>query len=384
MGNGNNIRNLSPEIVALKLMNKEYPNMFGHASPTFIPEVFIPSQPYVYNELEKEQIDILNNVATSTEPHTSNTSIAQKLAKNYDRKGKELKYGHLVENFIYQQLNEIFSKNSNEDVVVLHGTHVGIAKQKLTPNLKKLEIAEKEFDFLIFLPQRKLIIPLEVKTTMSIKSHSKASVQLQNSVMFLENNFFDILDEDWQFCPTVYFLRRTKNICLEHCKKWTIFGDDDLAVWLDRIMKTFPIVVCKIQQNKAKTQVIRVVGLLLFVVHMKQPMTTSKIVSKISDLMEYQGMVENILFWNKGQLQLIEDPDKRFVCFDSGPGTGKSTLLQQKAEREANNGKYCLYIIGGQVPSDKPSLVHRELEKRWRNQPRIRLMSYKDIQVLYI
>ena len=62
MGNGNNFRNLSPETVALKLMNKEYPNIFGHASPTFIPEVFIPSQPYVYNELKEEQVDILNNV----------------------------------------------------------------------------------------------------------------------------------------------------------------------------------------------------------------------------------------------------------------------------------------------------------------------------------
>ena len=390
MGNGK-IDHRDPEVIANEIMNKEYPDIYNSKSPTFIPEFFIPGNPLLYNDLTKEHRQILKNQRNPSSTKSSNTTVTR-LAKDFNETDDQLGCGDMAEWHIYNQLKRtiysFFSRKRDlggsnirieEDVIVLHGLHM--AQKKLIGNINHLEIGEQEYDFVIFSPSRKLIIPLEAKTTLTLANHSKASVQLQKNRNFFQNYLHDLLDDDFQFCASVYFHNKNnQKICTTKCDKWTIYDEKDFEPWWEEVKRNFPVKNPN-EQKRAREQILKVVSFLLFIIHFKMPTTPGKSIEKISDLMKEVGSPDNIVFWNPGQLDLMEYRKHNFVCFDSGPGTGKSILMQTKCEQEAQAGRKCLYITGGIIPTTQYTLLHRQLRERWKSQPNIQLMSFYELLV---
>ena len=79
-----------------------------------------------------------------------------------------------------------------------------------------------------------------------------------------------------------------------------------------------------------------------------------------------------------------------YILFKSYYGSGKSLLLRSKCEQEAEknydagNQKRCLYIVGGQTPTRKYTLLHMTLNEQWRNKhyrANIQLMSVYEFMV---
>ena len=100
-------------------------------SPIFIPELFIPSNPNLYDELTDEQKHILKQESQMTSKASTN-SIVRQFVEAYDPKYDKLRYGDTAEWHIYDQLRKLsssFSKKRDirgcnilihDDFIVLH------------------------------------------------------------------------------------------------------------------------------------------------------------------------------------------------------------------------------------------------------------------------
>ena len=99
------------------------------------------------------------------------------------------------------------------------------------------------------------------------------------------------------------------------------------------------------------------------------------------------GSAENILFWSKEQLRLLDQKYEEYnrVMFHSAYGSGKSIIMREKCEQLARKGFECLYVIGGTRPSKKYTLLHLKHKKMWQGdddtEGNILLRSLNDLMV---
>ena len=212
----------------------------------------------------------------------------------------------------------------------------------------------------------------------------------------LQNFWWDIFDNDgWRMCPTVYFSNKNAaNICSTHCEKWALFHPADFKRWWQELKKEFPLITDEAEYQKARDKCLQVVQIYLFNLNINVPkslpLTTSNFLEEVKKLMEEVGTAHQILFWNKGQHQLMKGPDSKFVVFTSPYGTGKSVLMTHKCEEEAKknlmskNGKRCLYMYGSREVSRKYTLLQLQQIRKWQGHDfyqNIDVRSYCDILV---
>ena len=211
---------------------------------------------------------------------------------------------------------------------------------KMEEKVEPVDSQRQEFDFLIVSVSRKVIIHMETKSTYT----AGAFRQLGRSSKMFEQNFSDILDDSWQFGRVACFYgeKCLPDECADcaHLQPWIITRDTDICSWWKAITDKFPKVE---NMNEARNTFIKVFEMLLFAMHANTgSITTSKTVGKLTELITGRiGTVENISFWSKVQLPLLNSLDvkMRRVIFRSGYGTGKTLLMREKLERLAKDNQ---------------------------------------------
>lgn len=395
----NNVTTHDPIDAAEKLLKREYPQIENPDSATFIPECFIPHLPIRIDKLEphheleiqkfygEEQAKKMGGKGKKGKKGTTaSTTIHQDWASQFNKNlGRSRDPGDTAERTVYKQLENLFNndKQNASDAIVVHGLHIGGKDVK-----KQLGIEEQETDFVLFLPKRKLIVPIEVKTTLGDNQQVSASKQLQRNMEVLQVLFYDLLnDGDWNFCPTAFFLNNCSAKLCSECDKYTLSTNEDFKTWWNEVKRLFPnVAVDEQEQKKIRRKMLDVVRLLLFTIHMHLPITKTRSVEKIVEMVQKIGDPQNILFWSAIQYQLITTETQPLVLFKAGYGAGKSILMQTKCEELARKGIKIVYIVGGKK-NKKPTLLHLKLKNKWENSPDISIKSnimlrgYNDIVV---
>ena len=380
----NNVRTNDPDNAAEILMNREYPYLEDATSATFIPPIFVPTDPILIHEPDvehKQEIQKLNQEEKMKKKgkkrKAAEKTVRQELANLHCRTT-----GDIAERKVYYALEKLLKEDipNSFDVIVIHGLHISGSLEK------QLNIKEQENDIVLLLPRRKLIAPLEIKSILVDRNHAKASIQLQKNMKLLQELFHDLINNSgWHFCSSVYFLNKNyANICKD-CDQWTLCEGKDFKEWWQTIKTQFPILdVDEEEHRRNRQKILKAVQLLLFTIHLNLPTTTTKSVEKIAELMAKIGDPLNVLFWSKQQLDLIESVGNEFVLLKSFYGTGKSILMIAKAQNLAKAGKKVLFVIGGHF-TKKPTLLQLRMKERWamdddfRNN--IELMGYSDLWV---
>ena len=378
MGNGHPPIS-DPEEAARKLMEREYPELDhgNQKGAIFIPAFFVGKDP----ELVKDLDDAKKELIKKEGPRSDNEIIKRFYKQQYHTSRRS---GDGAEKEVFDALEDIFKNDAYEssDIIVLHDLSVINRESKRT--------REQEHDFVIFFPSRKLISLFEVKASFSEKNYNKACEQTEKCQKFLEKYFSDILGNDeWQFCRTVYFSnKKNASLCTGACQMWELFSPSDIKTWWQQIKKQYSRIPEE-KQNESRENILEVIRLMLFVIHKKQPITTSKCFEKSIEVTDKIGSADNILFWSQGQLDLLTR-DEPFVVFKSGFGSGKSVLLRTKAEQEATKLKKagsiqkCLYVIGGREISRNYTLLQMSLLNDWAKEDffdNIELLSMFELMV---
>ena len=390
LGNSYKTRNV---LEAAEILRKrEYPTLHrtNQNGPTFIPIFFIPKHPILVSELDTHQKDIVEKEGATSD----NTSVQQLYNDKtvFDNNTKTWKnLGDEAERNVFHGLQKVLNQDPEaRDVIVLHELHTGTKSAK-----GGFKMNEQEHDFFIISPRRKLFSPFEVKSTLFTFNHHKAAVQLRKSQKMVQDFWWDLFDnEGWSFCPTVYFSNKNNaSICKEKCSRWTLFEEADFHRWWEDTKQEFKP-VNEAEHQKAREKCLQVVQHYLFNLHINVPksvpLTTSSYIEEVTKLMQQVGHAHQIMFWNRGQYELMRGPDNNFILFRSPYGTGKSVLMTYKCEEEArnnfnsNNGKRCLYAFGGNFATKKYTLLHLQQIRKWQGEDffqNIDVLSIYDIMV---
>ena len=283
------------------------------------------------------------------------------------------------------KLKNLFGNFDSRDIVVFYD--LGFLSKT---------VREENIDFLIFSWTRKLIIPIEIRTELGSTDDYKGSsmtrsddCQINRPKANLEELFCAFIDQEWQLCPSIYVcdtkLNKNDSICCDHIK-W-IISDEYIDKWWANIQLHFPEIQNKSGHEDARQQTLDMVSLLLFIRHVYNvPITTSKTDENIVVQMDSIGSEEEIIFWSKDQMSLLQEENEKlnYIMFKSGYGTGKSIVMRQKAENLAKSGYRCLFVVGGSRVSKRNTLLHLKLQERWTGTGRdenIVLRSLYDIMV---
>lgn len=378
------------------LLNREYSYLHStkQNGPTFIPIFFIPKLPILVDELSSHQKEIVE-----TEGGTTDNTSPQKIYKDNtvflekDKKKIWKNIGDDAERNVFRWLQDVLNNDPDAaDVIVIHEFHTG----RRSTRKHGLELNEEEHDFLIISPRRKVFLPFEVKSTLTVENQHKAAIQLQQSQKMLQDFWYDIFEkEGWSICPTVYFKDKTgANLCKENCDKWALFEEADFQRWWKHVKNNFKPLEDDSDYQTAREHCLQVVQQCLFNLHISVPkggpLTTSGYVAEVEKLMEVSGSTHQILFWNANQLKLMSGDDNKFVLFCSPYGTGKSALMRSKCEEEAQknfnekNGKKCLYVYGGMRAQKRYTLLQIKHIRQWKSKNffhNVDILSYYDIAV---
>ena len=143
--------------------------------------------------------------------------------------------GERSEKRVYEALKRYFKKH-NEEVLVLYSF-------KFIGEKEGVNCKQREKDFILINLSKRYIMPLEVKTSLGIKSLQSAIEQIENCKNLFNNWIGGDLSEKcgWRFVPSICFdvinQHVDKKFCL-YCSKFILSGeniDEDMEKMLQCI-----------------------------------------------------------------------------------------------------------------------------------------------------
>ena len=262
--------------------------------------------------------------------------------------------GEKLEHWLYDQL--LLLKDD-----ILQNTIVLSSLTFLTNLQKKMH---KETDFIIISWERKLIISIELKRTIT---DEKVIKQLESSHQIFEERLGDQLKSGWTYFPVICEENDTLSISNQHY----ITTETQIKPWLSSIFNRFQIVPIN-----PLDEVKDLLKILIFAIHVSKkdqvaPIISSTWVKYTSNAIQNVSTSHNILFYSNQQMTIMNNDDIRWKrVLIRGPfGSGKTILLQEKAiqlnEQLGYNGKV-LFVVTRYLPAFKSILYHRlkiELEE---------------------
>uniref|UniRef100_A0A7M5XN37 Uncharacterized protein n=1 Tax=Clytia hemisphaerica TaxID=252671 RepID=A0A7M5XN37_9CNID len=222
----------------------------------------------------------------------------------------------------------------------------------------------KETDFFIICWERKLIISIELKRTIT---DNKVFEQLESNHRVFEERFGDQLISGWTYFPVVGVENDNLSVNSQHY----ITIQTEIKQWLTSVFKRFPTLPAASIPNPLD-EAKKLLKILVFAIHVSEkdqtaPITSSTWVEYTSNAIENVSTSHNILFYSNQQMAIMnnDDPHFRRVVISAPFGGGKSILLTQKAiqlnKRSEYNGKVMIVVNSSysDKTATKPMQFHR-------------------------
>ena len=259
--------------------------------------------------------------------------------------------GDMAERWLFEELKNAFEDANNIDkTVVLHASDVAIDVES-NPQ-------QQELDFLLFVPNRKLIVGVEVKRTFNKKTKK---TQLQKYYEILEERLSDQLGEEWTYFPVLCVFNPTSDMLTEtRSNNHFIHSETDIRQWIQQVVNSFPETL---NYSVYLEQLRNVLKILVFVLQMSKssipnagdnvnpPLGTiveSKWVKFVTEALKTISTKTNIIFYSNNQLPIFlnNGPEYQKVFLSGCYSAGKTFLLRQKCQELAARNEVCWYIFG--------------------------------------
>ena len=299
--------------------------------------------------------------------------------------------GEMAERWLFEELKNALEDANDKDnidkTVVLHASDIAIDVDSNSQ--------QQEFDFLLFVPNRKLIVGIEVKRAFNKKTKSN---QLQKYYDILEERLSDQLGDGWTYFPVLCVFKPTSDMLTDtRSNDHFIHSETDIKLWIQRVvMNSFPETL---DYSISLEQLRNVLKILVFVLQMSNssipnaddnvnpPVGTiveSKWVKFVTEALKTISTKTNIIFYSNNQLPIFlnNGPEYQKVFLDGCYGSGKTFLLRQKCQELAVRNEVCWYIFG--TSHVKKTLLQIQLEEEWKHFPNIRIINKRDIVVSII
>ena len=323
MGHGRIIPFKDYKEAARALMERNMPEILHdrQKKAVFIPETYLPKMPHIVDLPEYEK--------------KKDTSSVMTLAISGLKKGKEdaaNARGDLVETELANALKNFYRRPTDTKLVILQGC--------VLRALNKGGGGIQENDFVIVDFERKVIICIEAKATLTGPTGHNAVNQAQELKGLLEDFFaIELASREWAFVGMIF----TNNINIKRplcplCNQFVIKGHSELRAKLITIEDKLKLMGPRSSPSYA--EYVSIVQGLSFVV-LSQPMSTlctivGKVYNKVVGQRKGvktkagQGDFQSIIFWTNDQANTMLTRH-RFVFFASPWSTGKTLLMREKA-----------------------------------------------------
>ena len=282
--------------------------------------------------------------------------------------------GEKYEHELFTELNNL-RKTLVQDMVILHSCTF---YTNPTSNNSKYQ----EIDFLIFSPSRRLIITIEVKKRLE---HDKVFAQLEKYFNIFEERFGTELDS-WTFLPVIYVGESVKFEIKTNATS-IVTPAIKFNEWMKRLLQNYDEHSNLLSESKDGLK--RVLEVLIFAIHVsKTPLTTSEWDSFIDKAIESVYTQQNIIFYSKNQLPVLSSThsdDFKRLHIKGVFGSGKTVLLQEKAEQMARKSYKVYYIMDGDKVYPFKKLLESSFEKKWRKCTNINVISsYNKLEMVRV
>jgi hypothetical protein len=234
--------------------------------------------------------------------------------------------GGIQEEAVYNKLRKCLKENKVKNTVLINGWKDNGGKDR----------TQKEFDFLIVSQPSQTIIHIEVKKTCSQSQFKSASLQLENGLkMFQKALPFPGIGK-WKYTKVIYFgldanEQTFENKCLQ-CKNFVIGPKTDLNLWWNELDESLPKEIAERVKEQQDETYLNVLRFLLYQMYKQQDCTTiNQLVQLTSETSDKICNADTIMFWSKEQYKTLHDLSNHRVAFTADYGTGKTILIQSKA-----------------------------------------------------
>lgn len=294
--------------------------------------------------------------------------------------------GDEAERWLYEEL-QLHRGDLLKDAVVLHTLEINPSRINTSERRK-----QQEHDFVLFFPNRKLIIGIEVKRSLTRESADSALFQLAKLRNLIRNQC-DEQFKNWNFYPVIF----TMDNILAVNSDQIITKKTDFIAWLDKTLQQFRIVELSgytqklynmfktfigyndnSGRNESWCQLIRVLERLVFLMHISKGrgrglIRTSNWTGYITESIHNVSTKDSILFYTNEQLPIFESSDdyNKLVLL-GGYGTGKTILMMEKIEQileEEEEANRIWFVL----PEDKCLLLKLSLERKWKDKNEIEI-----------
>ena len=302
MGN-NNIIPLSDFQEATKvLMERNMPDVLHNrqTEAVFMPEAHLPNMPRIvceerYQE-EKANLDKADLQFLEMRKGTEDLQVA---------------HGDLLEKKVLEELSLFYKKS---EVVVFHGPKLRLPGEGKGNH--------QEFDFVIIDLKLKVIIGIESKATLNVRTGQSAAAQTQRLKHLLTEYFkLELASSDWCFVAMVHYNKfELKQPVCSTCSPFTIHGANQLVKKLSDLDTHLKAV--RPHWIPSHQEFVSLVKGFSFVV-LAHPISTRCTITRDVDVKVNgsqtkvgQGDYKSIIFWTKEQSKVMMW-DQKFVVFIS-------------------------------------------------------------------
>ena len=242
--------------------------------------------------------------------------------------------GDMAESWLFEELKNAFEDANNIDkTVILHASDVAIDVESNSQ--------QQEFDFLLLVPNRKLIVGVEVKRTFN-KKKQKKKTSFKN-IEILEERLSDQLGEGWTYFPILCVFNPTSDMLTEtRSNNHFIHSETDIRQWIQQVVNSFPETL---NYSVSLEQLRNVLKILVFVLQMSKssipnagdnvnpPLGTiveSKWVKFVTEALKTISTKTNIIFYSNNQLPIFfnNGPEYQKVFLNGCYSAGKTFLLR--------------------------------------------------------
>ncbi|XP_066916934.1 uncharacterized protein [Clytia hemisphaerica] len=272
--------------------------------------------------------------------------------------------GKDVEKWFREQLDPLKDGILKEAVILCPTIFFNVEEKK-----------HREMDCFIIFYKRKLIISIEMKRTIYTDSVFK---QIDKNHRLFEEKLGNQFSSEWSFFPVVC-AKFSDGINVK--SKHFITMETKVDEWLQDVFEDFN----EIPQNQktSRDDLKKVLQILVYALHasnkfQNSQITSSNWVSYVTGAIENTATAENILFYSKEQFAIMNNRDHNKLIISAGFGTGKSTLLKEKAIQLKNHfckGEEIVYILGERPRRDSHTLFYHRMKEELEVKHKIKVME---------
>jgi len=254
-----------------------------------------------------------------------------------------------VEENVYNKLRAALEKLKVKNTVVITGWRA--ESKPIT-----------ECDFLIISKEQKAIVQLEVMNTFSKKHFPTVLNPLKKGFRLFEEWIPFPKINEWRYIKALYFENNLSNDpqC-SNCQNYILGPQSDFASWWSDI-------IAKISTNEPSKTYENIMKLILHQMLAQKDMITN------SDIIHGEKRKKKkLLIRSNFVRELLNDDFTKRVALISGYGTGKTTLLKEKAKSVLKMKKKVVIILFQE--SEQDSLLLRCYQQEFRQFEMVKIIS---------